>query len=529
MAEVDPEIICSGSDVYVSLKNLHRSDTSQQITEKAAINHDHEGSENSDICSVTCGKHPGQKLIFFCMKHDAVACVKCYITEHKKCKLLDIATARIQCNTSSDRQSIIGRVSELRNEIKNVKVAARKCGNNAENRNLEAISDIKQARKLTNQLFDKAEKDLLETFEVVKCYNEDEHQSINDDLQDTESKLASIQAHLSVNTTSLNDMFAESKKSRDIIEATVKKISDIKTVQFQCMRFRPYRYDDEESTLANLLGELESVPISLRMPGKSIRELNGKLAKQIRTRSKITAQPEHISGIVNVRKDIVACVDGINKFAYLVDVQDGKCISAVALTDNPWDITRTSQDSLAVTLTAREKIQFLGVDSNVLSDKQPLIDVKGKCRGIDCFDRKLVVAYEQPSKIEIIDFHGNVVKRIQNDWLKSPLYVAVSYDDHYIVASDKQEHCLYKMTFDGKCENMLKNETLKNPEGICVCRDGSVLVGDDDVLHVADDFISVCVLHKGKLDHVSALCYDEDRKILCLSQQTPTSIFVYQF
>ena len=98
-------------------------------------------------------------------------------------------------------------------------------------------------------------------------------------------------------------------------------------------------------------------------------------------------------------------------------------------------------------------------------------------------DQTLIVCFEYPPNVKIIDMAGNEIKCIEHDSIggklfERPIYVALSLDMTHIYVTDRGNNSVTLMSLNGDVIAVYKDKTnkLQMPYGLCVHKSGLVYV-----------------------------------------------------
>lgn len=480
---------------------------------------------NITICTVKCDKHPNKYLEFYCKKHDITGCSDCINDDHKTCDLDSISTVSDGYNTRMDYKYIIYKLEQLQTRVNEALTNERKTAEATDTSVKDAFMNIKQYRQEVNTYLDKTERILLAKSDEIAKSNHLESKKACDKMKTVRIKLASLEKRLTKNTENVANLFALRNESHAQLATIADEMKGIKKPQIKYVEFMKNTALIPTISTEESLGalQLSDPSISSKTQHKRIINMIPKHIKDICTDDCSDPGRSYVTGMVTIRENIIAWTDWFNSTVKLVDIKHDELLSTVSDMGKPWDITSITDNTLAVTLTYSQKIQFIEVMNNTLM-RMGDIDVKGKCRGIDCIDGKLVVSYEEPPKVEILDFCGNIMRELStdragNDIFNCLYHVVMSRDGGSIYVSDSKNESISKFSLNGKVQATYRDKDLNDPRGMFVCRDGSVLVCSAKSVHVISEDCKKQKILINEEDGVwfpQGICYDEDNGILCV-------------
>lgn len=245
-----------------------------------------------------------------------------------------------------------------------------------------------------------------------------------------------------------------------------------------------------------------------------------------------TDRDEHncnITGSELLTADFLVLADNHNNSVKILDTKHRMVITEYRLSSAPWNVAVVEDEQLAVTLPKERAIQFLTLSEGMLFEGKRL-KVDGDCRGIAYSHHRLAVTCDSPtpSKIEILDMHGRIIKTLSKDrngkhLFKCPQNLASTPDGDYLYVTDRVTCDVTKITFDGEIVATYDDPTLCSPEGIAVTSDGTLIVCNykNNMLHLVSPECEKLKILKPLTDDVlcpTAICYCEKRNRLYVSR-----------
>jgi hypothetical protein len=213
--------------------------------------------------------------------------------------------------------------------------------------------------------------------------------------------------------------------------------------------------------------------------------------------------------------DILIITDDNNKAVKMVDTASQSVSDQLQLDDVPLDITTVTTTDLAVTLPLKKTIQFLSISSNKLIKKHTM-KVNGHCRGISCYQDKLVVTYYPPGQFQILEMTGTILTTIDDkNIFKEPYYLTCNRRSIYV--SDRVLKSVTRLNWQG--EVIGSYSCTGEPRGISLSDDGTVFVCGWN-RNVIEEISEDCPTGKVVLQDVMfpyAVCWSEETKKLYFS------------
>lgn len=240
--------------------------------------------------------------------------------------------------------------------------------------------------------------------------------------------------------------------------------------------------------------------------------------------------------IAVVDKDIIAVADAENHAVKLIDTKLETAVSDTELPSRPNGIAFLPDDSLAVALPEECTILFLSI-TNRLSEEYHL-KVNGRCTDLAYCSGKLVVTYQNPGKIEIMDGKGQIFRTIQQTIHGASLYddsrVNTGTKDKSFYISDRFFKNITWFNLKGKAVCEYSSKSLIRPCGLVALKDGSLLVcnSSNHSIHLISPTMKQDRIVLGKADgliHPWSIAVDnEQNKLYVGSVDTSDYVSVYE-
>ncbi|XP_053407732.1 E3 ubiquitin-protein ligase TRIM71-like [Mercenaria mercenaria] len=239
--------------------------------------------------------------------------------------------------------------------------------------------------------------------------------------------------------------------------------------------------------------------------------------------------------IAIVEKDKIAVVDSENLAIKLIDTKQDVSIYDRELSSRPNGVTVLSKDLLAVALPEESTILFLCI-SNRLSEAYHL-KVDGRCTDLAYCSGKLIVTYQNPGKVEIMDEKGQIFRRIQQNIHGASLYddsrVTIGVDNKSFYISDRFFKNVKCFNWNGELIGEYNNQQLIRPCGLAALEDGSLLVcnSSNDSIHLISPNLQqdrIMLKREDGLKHPWSIAVDrEQNKLYVGSVDTSDHISIY--
>jgi len=178
--------------------------------------------------------------------------------------------------------------------------------------------------------------------------------------------------------------------------------------------------------------------------------------------------------------DRLVVVDPLNQSVKLLDVVQGKVLHQLEVDGTPTSVCSLPEARVAVTLPSKNIIVILHCD-NKLSIVDT-ITVQGFCCSIAYSNELLVVLYEHPRKIEIMNLNGSVVKQNELNvrdifYLESQLSVMTEGDVTSIYVGDSNNKRILRLDEDMQEQQVYRLPGGAKPSGVLAVGDNQLLVG----------------------------------------------------
>ncbi|XP_045195070.2 uncharacterized protein LOC123550707 [Mercenaria mercenaria] len=440
-----------------------------------------------------------------------------------------------------DYKAFVRRIEKLLTVVKTTKEEIDNNGKEIATSYTDAINDIRKYREDIDSYLNAMEHRLLERCHEINKENEKAIKKLDSEFKAMKYELDTVYSRLKSHGRQSGDMVLVANKTSSTLKSIVQDLkADNGETKLQLCLFKRSKTIRDMISSDRAIGKLE---ITLTHPSfqedkKNLYDMVSNNKGEINVKSKTDKKDCYITSIIVISSDTIACADWANNSVKLVETKTGKVTSEIHLSSQPWDLTSISDDQLAVTVTSENKIQYLHNRSGL--SKSNSIDVVGRCRGIAYNKENLVVSYDDPSKVEILNMYGKVLRCLKTDTsgnalFERPYYVVASADGESVYVSDNEKHSVTRLTFDGEMLGTYKDTELRCPRGLVVCRDGSLLVcsSHGHSVHLISsecNKLKVMLRRKEGGEFCQAICYFDAADKLYLSNFTLSDqIRVYKF
>ncbi|XP_060569010.1 uncharacterized protein LOC132727497 [Ruditapes philippinarum] len=478
------------------------------------------GGKTADLTK-SCPKHTNEIIKFYCHDHNTLICSVCVTLEHTptSCRVDYIPNISGKILDSTEFKETLKDINTLTDKCCQITKDLKQRVDKSTISLKDAIVEIENFRKEINKRLDELEKEVKETATKIKHENQRKlktTETMCDDINKSLQASADTLKHLNTNKKT-DQLFTELKKAQQLIlhnENITKQLpttNDVDEYNFESNHAIKKLFQNEKSfgTLRKKEQKIPSQPKNkcpVPMKLSTLRNINVKLSSD--------EDDCWITGITVSPQNQLFAADFQNNSIKIIDIKTG-AIKQLQLETYPWDITKVTRDTLAVTLPGIDTIQFISFSSNSLSLKNKLT-VDGYCYGISHHQGKLAVTFSTPVKLQIMDLKGNIEITVEKDSngdsiFSRPLYVTTN--SHSIYVSDKGENAVIWFNWQGQMIG--RNVDIESPQGISLLDDRYFMVNDD---------VTFCI-HRVSLDckdRTTILENVEDPQAVCWCAESST-------
>jgi hypothetical protein len=222
-----------------------------------------------------------------------------------------------------------------------------------------------------------------------------------------------------------------------------------------------------------------------------------------------------ITGMTLLNPDLLIITDFCNYAVKMVDTSSQSVSDQLHVWDEPWDVTTVKGTELAVTIPSKQTIQFISISSNKLIKKHT-VKVDGDCRGLSCYQGKLIVSFSNPTQLQILDKNGIILTTINGkNIFEYPWYLTCNRSSIYV--SDSQMKTVTRLNWQG--DVIGRYSGMSWPKGMSLSDDGTVFVCDKE-RNVIEEISGDCSTGKvvlQNLERTGAVCWCGETKKLYYS------------
>ncbi|XP_045208281.2 uncharacterized protein LOC123560085 [Mercenaria mercenaria] len=532
-------------------------------------------ASQSDDFTEHCAKHKKELIKFYCHDHKTLLCSVCVTLEHTvtSCRIDYIPDISGETVNSPEYHDTLKDIDTVTEKWQNKTEETKKMIFMSDNSTKEVLIDIKKFRKEIDKKMDTLERQAEDAVSDIQKNNAKRLETVEETYAEVSKSLkASAEAIKTINTSKQAErLFIELKHAGKVVQEQTDKLSQLSTSAYiGVYHFEPNKaissFLETEVSLATLLFNTtpcsSSQSITLKCTQKShiTGALSPKLkqtlhqdeesvkSEQMSQQEKTTPKPTKPAMLedsavksgqylypveipVKTSKDKVRCwitgmalfppsrlivTDHLNLSAKMVDTQTQYVMDQIELTSEPWDVALVTNNVFAITLPVEQRIQFISALSSSVA-KLHTWKVDGKCKGISCYQNKIVVSFEDPGKLQILDMSGKL--QTTTSTVKVPNYVRTNGSSIYV--SDRDNKAVVRFNWQGHIIGQYND--IDFPAGLVLNEDGSLYVCDHAVKNAIHKLSGDCIVGKivlMDLNRPFALCWCNKESKLYVSSFT---------
>ena len=230
-----------------------------------------------------------------------------------------------------------------------------------------------------------------------------------------------------------------------------------------------------------------------------------------------------ITGVTFLPPNTLIAIDRDNSALKTVDTTTNTVTSQLNFSGRPWDITLLPGDQAAVTIPNKKSLQIISTKDGFSCLRS--ISVNGRCCGICSTNQNIIVSFQSPAMIQVMDLAGKVIHTISTDvkgesLFNQPFYVTVSKGEsgEVIYVSGSGTNTITKVSMKGKVISTYKHENWDGLRGLLYVGQSQLLVSNCwghsiDVVSEDGKHIGTLLDSTHGIQYPYALCY-------CASQET---------
>jgi hypothetical protein len=447
------------------------------------------------------------------------------VLSHKTCSVKLVSDVSNSYDTSEEvvqikksMETLLSRISSYRGDFVD--------GIKATDEMREKIrKEVHIFRQEINEYLDNAEADLLKRIDQLTSKQMSQLEHMQNEFESLKTEMRKCQDKISKNSDNINQLFVIAKLAHEKIEACQISTEELAS-KCEIEIFDFFKSQELEKVVKGkiVIGVINEQKRKLRTHSKKrLKDVQTTLLKSLNVRSVDDRNTCFITGMALISCDELLLVDFLNYCLKLLNVEANEITRRFNTGDQPWDATSINLKLFAVTLVTTGEILFINTSNGI--SKSHSIKVRKGCRGIDYRNGVLVVSFESPACVQLLDMEGNIMKEFDiRKHCPSSLYIASCNDDNksYIV-SDYYENALVEFTVDGKVKDKITSNDITSPRQLVMTHDGAVLVCCEDI---SDKLIMVTPNTREVLP--IAVKGVESPRCLAISDDQ-TRIFIYDY
>ncbi|XP_060557235.1 uncharacterized protein LOC132717702 [Ruditapes philippinarum] len=432
-----------------------------------------------------CLLHKGKLIEYICHDHNVLGCSPCITLNHRYCKIDHIPDVSKEYRTSDEYRDFVQSLAALQKQFKTI-IEETKANKKKIMQNKSIVKDeIRKFRQEIDNMFDNLETSLMKHVDDILSDETARIKSLTSKSIKLEKDIEQLQNEISKleRANKTNALYIHSKANKVIVQKFTSAEKEAHEENYiNNYVFTPNLHFKEILGSKAGIGELQRIKIrgprrkSFITDAASFETLKIKYTDDIDVQTSSDKLNCCISGAVVITDDTVAVVDHNNCAVKIVDTKIKKIIAEKRLHDCPECLELIPENKLAFTIPYKRTITFLSIQ-NGLSEVRRL-KVDGRCRDLVFHDNKLIVSFEMPGKVQIMDLDGHVCQAVEKDFYGDELtfpYVTFGIKSS-IYISDKSKSTITSMNLNGEVLKGYKDERLLAPCGMVVLDDGSILV-----------------------------------------------------
>ncbi|XP_060582930.1 uncharacterized protein LOC132739271 [Ruditapes philippinarum] len=434
--------------------------------------------KQKDPCTELCSSHHTEIIKFYCEDHNYVGCGDCMVLSHKACSVKLVNEVSDSYDTSEELvqikkkiETLMRRISFYHDDFVNGIKAADEMRD-------KIIKDIHIFRQEINEYLDNAEADLLKRIDQLTSKQVSQLGHMQKEFESMETEMRECQDKISNNSDKINQLFVIAKLAHEKIEACQISTEELASkCEIEIFDFVKSHELEKLVTGKLHIGAIHEKKSKSHIHSKkSLKNVQTTLVKSLSVRSVKDTNECYISGMALISCCELLLVDFRNYCLKLLNVEENEITRRFNTGDQPWDATSINLKLFAVTLVTTGEILFINTSNGI--SKSHSIKVRKDCRGIDYRNGVLVVSFERPACVQLLDMEGNIMKEFDiAKHCTHPYYIASCNGDNksYIV-SDFYNNALVEFTVDRKVKDKITSNDMKSLRQLVMTHDGAVIV-----------------------------------------------------
>ncbi|XP_021352936.1 uncharacterized protein LOC110450040 [Mizuhopecten yessoensis] len=446
------------------------------------------------IISTKCESHE-ETMKLFCRDHEVVCCSTCVAVEHRKCD--NVVTVKEQAKNLKERKQAMPILTSMSKDIRTLDGLLNDSQTNIDellNDKKGKISDMSQFRKQIDARLDYLQKGDAERLEVAV-----EKQQVG-----IKSRMKSV--------NNLKSAIEQSQKQIRAAEICLDDAQLVMTVQKVSAAREAYQQMVEENVS---LQKRHKIDVHMIEAVKGLFDMSTlikvddesriavdpfKWCKKARLTHRIQMTPNsRTTGILYLGADSIVTVD-YNNCMLSCHSTGGNLKFHLKLEEKPWDVCKMDDNGIAVTIPGKKIIALVKVMDNDFSVTGN-IQVKRKCYGIACIEKRFVVTCANDQEVLVLSSSGQILCNIIGN---SHMWHAISAkgSKNFIVSERRGNQgkiTLHRLDEKKTMSSFFQSESVSGGRGMGADEFGNIYVcaiDDNSVLMVSPTGQSKSILSK---------------------------------
>ncbi|XP_052782001.1 uncharacterized protein LOC128218383 [Mya arenaria] len=486
----------------------------------------------------TCQHHAKEFTKYKCTNHEALLCGECLADKtHRSCNIEKISQLAKRYREGTEYNSLKTGLAQMVNDISKL---SHDIHTDMKTVNDESIANINELRKFRNEInlyLDKREKELLEEIEQTKEKSQSLLSELKLNCQDIQAATEKLKVELQAMEVNNNQLFISGTRAIKELFGLQSALKDIRERKVPYFKFNRDPATEQLLASCTAIGRVDQTESDFadhqkQSQGRALNQCRADLSQSQFSKLfdipvKTAADPIKcgLTSVALLSGERLLLADFINSSVKLVDTTTNKMVSQVKLPGDPQDLCLLPGDRAAVALPNKKKIQFVSTRGNVTL--QEVVNVDGRCYGIDFCDDNLIVSFSRPGKVVMIDIKGKVKKSVDKDSSGKPLFLYPEYltvtresqTPPVIYVTDMGTNTVTKLSISLEVLQTYKDPILKSPRGLTAVGDNQLLVcgWDSNTILLVDTLTGKITQLLGKeegIENPQSVAYCSLRKML---------------
>ncbi|XP_045160844.2 uncharacterized protein LOC123525760 [Mercenaria mercenaria] len=473
-----------------------------------------------------CSIHKSEIIRYYCYLHDSVGCGDCMITDHKSCKVGLVSDVAADFSNSREITMIKRKMGEIERRISYVKEEMKGNFKFIAKMKAKVVQEIKLYRIELNSYLDQAEAELLNEVEQLNTKDVAMQNNYMKECDSIEAEIKHFQEKIKQYETKINPLFVTVKLAQKKMETCQESvISFSSAATMNSSTFEPSKDIQALKASHSLIGKLAVVTKPCFTEQKRrIMDMEAQYVGELNVQGEQEAGCT-ISGMAMLSCEEILLADGKSKCLKIFNLLENKITSTYITSppERPWDVTVINAHKNAATLPDVGKILLINT-KNGLSGAHCL-KVRTNCRGICSIKGTLVVSFDSPASIQILDMKGYILCSVKDTRMLSfPGHLVWSKYSESIYVSEFTKKTVCELTAEGQLKATYKSDNLKGPRGLTVTSDGTVVVcsenDSDKVSIMVQNDTEMLPLYVSNVQRPMSLLFCEDSNKMYISEHS---------